>query len=174
MQNDLVVGFQATRAGISTYTKVEGVDPIREKGKLDHTTISTVEFVYNPNALYHLSLGNTGLNMAFGGGISIGIGMPYRYEYRDGSDHQVLYGEGWVGTDYGALKMGGKFGINAFAGIEYQVPNAPVVFAFDFRPGYGVLFTSERNDKDSKVKWKQALNLHTFDWRLSLSMRYCF
>lgn len=161
LQNDLVVGFQATAGG--------------EQGDsdLDHKTISTVEFVYNPNALYHLSLGSTGLNMAFGGGLSIGIGRPYYYRYWDGDYRESSY-DSWFGyTKRETPKMGGKFGINAFAGIEYPMPSAPVVFAFDFRPGYGVMFASARYEKGSEW-YKTNVTFHTFDWRLSLSMRYCF
>lgn len=176
LQNDLVAGFQATAAGMSVSLKVKGESAEKDSGPLEHATVSTVEFVYNPNALYHLSLGNTGLNMAFGGGISIGFGKPYRYDYRYSGEHMVLSGADMWPTNHetGASKTAGKFGVNAFAGIEYQMPNSPVVFAFDFRPGYGVLFASERNDKDSDVKWKATYCLNTFDWRLSLSMRYCF
>ncbi|HCS87543.1 MAG TPA: hypothetical protein DIW30_03760 [Bacteroidales bacterium] len=176
LQNDLVVGFQATTATVAYSFKAEGESAVKEREHADHTTISTVEFVYNPNVLYHLSLGSTGLDLVVGGGLSIGFGKPYQCDYREDGKHYVSSGkEIWsYDEETGAVKMGGKFGINAFAGMEYNLTNAPVTFAFDFRPGYGVLFKTQHNDSDEEIKWKAKTSLNTFDWRLSVSMRYCF
>lgn len=54
--------------------------------------------------------------------------------------------------------IGGKFGINAVMGLEYKLP-APLTLAFDFRPGYGLFFDSYEG-------------ISTFDWKLTLSLRY--
>lgn len=175
LQNDLVVGVQATAAGMSYSFKVQGEAAEKEHGPMEHTTISTVEFVYNPNALYHISLGKTGLDMVVGGGLSIGIGAPYKYTWHYDGDRETQLGvEGFINRKTGNVGMGGKFGINAFAGVEYKMPNAPVTFACDFRPGYGVMFKTQRNDSEDSIKWRSTMSLHTFDWRLSVSMRYCF
>lgn len=176
LQNDLVVGFQATTATWAYSFKAEGESAEKVREHADNTTISTVEFVYNPNMLYHLSLGSKGLDIVVGGGLSIGIGKPYQCDYRRDGKHHVSSGtEIWFADEEtGAVKMGGKFGINAFAGVEYKLANAPVTFAFDFRPGYGVLFKTKHNDKDEEIKWKATTSLNTFDWRMSVSMRYCF
>lgn len=61
---------------------------------------------------------------------------------------------------------GGKFGINAIAGIEANMKSAPIAFTLDFRPGYACLFGKGFGD---------GINVgtsHTFDWALTLGVRY--
>lgn len=167
IQNDLVFGVQASAgSGTVKYSSQHGSG--KESLDLKHVTFSTFEFVYNPNALYHLSVAD-GLNLVVGGGLSIGAATPYKVTDHEGDEKETYLG--YLRTETGNLAYGGKFGINAFAGLEYQVPNAPVVFGFDFRPGYGLLFkTNTYEAEDYKVT--QCLNM--FDWRTSISMRYCF
>lgn len=55
----------------------------------------------------------------------------------------------------------GKFGFNAMAGLEIGFTEAPLSLGFDFRPGYGLAF-------------KRDLAYNYFDWRLAVSLRYCF
>lgn len=67
----------------------------------------------------------------------------------------------------GQLKVGylgnnlGTFGVGAAAGIEAVMQNAPIAFSFDFRPGYGCIFSG-------------GGAAHLFDWTLNLGVRYKF
>lgn len=63
----------------------------------------------------------------------------------------------------------GKFGLNALAGAEYKFANAPVVMGVDFRPGYGMMYKTDRTDNGTI-----SGSMHYFDWKLALSVRYCF
>ena len=54
--------------------------------------------------------------------------------------------------------IGGKFGVNAIMGLEYQLP-APLTLGLDFRPGYGLFFD-------------QDYNINAFDWKLVVALRY--
>ena len=57
--------------------------------------------------------------------------------------------------------IGGVFGINALIGVEYAFNQSPISFGLDFRPGYGLYFDS-------------AYTISAFDWRLNISIRYCW
>ena len=57
----------------------------------------------------------------------------------------------------------GKFGLNGMLGAGYKMSKLPLSFALDFRPGYAMLLN---------VEWETLL--HTFDWHLAASVRYCF
>lgn len=67
----------------------------------------------------------------------------------------------------GQIKVGylgnnlGTFGVGAAAGIEAVMQNAPIAFSFDFRPGYGCIFSG-------------GGAAHLFDWTLNLGVRYKF
>ncbi|MBO4481977.1 MAG: hypothetical protein J5719_05440 [Bacteroidales bacterium] len=103
----------------------------------------------NPNLMYQ---GNfvAGLYGLVGGGVSLGWNWgPYRY-----------IDEPRVGRR--DIRQIGKFGVNAILGLEYKF-NIPLALQLDFRPGYGLLFS---DDKDAT--WNH------FDWNLSLSVRYAF
>ncbi len=70
------------------------------------------------------------------------------------------------GVSFGMIQdgLGGKFGINAVGGIEANMVNAPIAFAVDFRPGYGLGF-----DDGSFIG-----TVHYFDYAIAFSIRYTF
>ena len=65
-------------------------------------------------------------------------------------------------TGYNPITFG-KFGLNGMIGAGYKMANLPLTFALDFRPGYAMLLN---------VEWETII--HTFDWHLAASVRYCF
>ena len=102
-------------------------------------------FQLQPNLYYQKNVFNTdwgNIAALVGGGMSLG----YAEEF--GSD----------------LSMG-KWGVNAIAGVEFILNNSPITVGLDFRPGYGLLFTSQSYG---------ILTAHIFDWTLAASVRYCF
>lgn len=137
------------------------------------------DFTINPNFLYHWQL-PANFKIYTGGGINFGMasgigayaaagygGYDWTdwYDYlapnRAPADYYDPYDYGY-GYGYGSgSAIMGKFGINAVVGAAYHFPMAPVVIAFDFRPGYGLGFT----------KYSTA---HFFDWKLALAVRYAF
>lgn len=77
----------------------------------------------------------------------------------------------------------GKFGINAMLGLEVVLKNAPITLGFDFRPGYGLMFTGHDEDYEMRKKqyenWgreysESVLTYHFFDWSIAASIRYTF
>lgn len=101
------------------------------------------DFTLNPNFLYHFDVAY-GLKVYTGGGVNFGLAsmiVPAAY-----------YG-------YGYPAICGKFGINANVGLAYEIPSVPLVLAFDFRPGYGMLFTDQYGGS-------------FFDWKLAFAIRY--
>lgn len=97
------------------------------------------DFTANPNVVYQGEISN-GFSWFSGGGVS--LGMMNNIKTPDNAPY-------------------GKFGINALAGVEYKIANAPVTVGIDFRPGYGLRF-----DKNNSFSF--------FDWKLAASVRYCF
>ena len=98
------------------------------------------DFTLNPNFLYHFDVAS-GLKVYTGGGLNLGMAS--------------LLG-GYYGYGYA---IDGKFGINASVGLAYEIPSVPLVLAFDFRPGYGMLFTNQYQGS-------------IFDWKLAFAVRY--
>lgn len=99
------------------------------------------DFRLNPNLAYQapITSGNQGtLAGFFGGGLSLGEVNSYLFNQC----------------------VGGVFGINAIAGVEYAFSHSPLTFGFDFRPGYGLYFDSSEG-------------ISAFEWRLNVSIRYC-
>ena len=102
------------------------------------------DLTINPNALYHFQL-PANFKIYTGGGINFGM---------------VNYLNG--GTSETAM---GKFGINAVAGVSYDIQAVPLVLAFDFRPGYGLGFWGEKD-------WTPSGTLNFFDWKIAFAVRY--
>lgn len=96
------------------------------------------DFTINPNALYHFEL-PMNFKVYTGGGISFGMA-----NYLNGGDGNSLMG---------------KFGLNATAGVSYDIQAVPLVLAFDFRPGYGLGF-------------RDGGTLNYFDWKIAFAVRY--
>ncbi len=100
------------------------------------------DFTLNPNLLYHFNL-PANFKLYCGGGVNLGL-----MSYIDNTNSDFIFG---------------KFGANGVIGASYDLDSAPVVFALDFRPGYGLGF-KEANDPHSSF----------FDWKLGFAVRYKF
>lgn len=100
------------------------------------------DFTLNPNLLYHFNLPEH-FKLYCGGGANIGLASAIENTNSD----FIL----------------GKFGVNGVIGASYDLDSAPIVFALDFRPGYGLLFTQS-----------DAAHISLFDWKLGFAVRYKF
>ena len=111
--------------------------------KGDHTpsfNAGMYDFTINPNALYHFEL-PMNFKIYTGGGISFGLLNYLESTYTE--------------------SVMGKFGINAVAGVSYDIQAVPLVLAFDFRPGYGLGFQTSNDPHFSY-----------FDWKIAFAVRY--
>lgn len=66
-----------------------------------------------------------------------------------------------------------KFGINAIAGVEMCLKNAPVNFGLDFRPGVAIDMDSSSRTL-GVIKTTEFAAVTYFDWALAASIRYRF
>ena len=101
------------------------------------------DFTINPNAEYHWALPVDNLKIYAGGGLNFGLCS------------------GLTAAAMGGNSVSGKFGINAIAGLQYDLASVPLALAFDFRPGYGLGFA------DANVPVS-----HFFDWKIAFAVRY--
>ena len=107
-------------------------------------SVGMYDFTINPNALYHFEL-PMNFKIYTGGGISFGLA-----NYLNGGTSETTMG---------------KFGINAVAGVSYDIQAVPLVLAFDFRPGYGLGFWGEKD-------WTPSGTMNYFDWKIAFAVRY--
>ena len=103
-------------------------------------TSSMYDFTLNPNLLYHYPM-TTRIYLYTGGGVNLGMMSGIK----NTNPNNIL----------------GKFGVNGTFGCAFNVTSAPVVLAFDFRPGYGLGFTGS-----------STAFFHFFDWKLGFAVRY--
>jgi hypothetical protein len=96
------------------------------------------DFTINPNAEYHWALPVDNLKIYAGGGLNFGLCSAIQNTNPNG--------------------LLGKFGINAIAGLQYDLASVPLALAFDFRPGYGMSFRNAAG--------------HFFDWKIAFAVRY--
>ena len=96
------------------------------------------DFTINPNALYHFDL-PANFKIYLGGGLNFGL-----VNWLEGGINETVMG---------------KFGVNAVAGLSYDIQAVPLVLAFDFRPGYGLGF-------------RDGGTMNYFDWKLAFAIRY--
>ena len=102
----------------------------------------------------------------------LGDWLNLAYEAQAAKGQNILFswyvgGGTKIGYVYGG---GGVWGINALAGIEINMANAPIAVTFDFRPGYALCFfpTASWGSGGST-----ALQ-HAFDYAFCLGVRYTF
>lgn len=162
IQSDLGIGILATAAGVGVTVHMDGMSA-SDFASLKGYTLSIYDFGINENVLYQQSIKGSNFSYVLGGGMSLGFASPYKMTY-DG------YSNWMVGTEKGNSEPMFKYGINGYVGIEYKMPDAPITFGADFRPGYGLLAVSHYSDGDLS----ESVQYHYFDWHLSVSMRYCF
>ena len=71
-----------------------------------------------------------------------------------------------------------KIGSNAFAGVEFRFSSSPVSLQLDFRPGYVVLFWSEKTQNEINELWNiltpglSKSPQSCFDWSLNFIIRF--
>ena len=167
LQSDLGVGIQGTAGGIGGTVFKDGVPLALYKYEtLKGITISIYDFVINENVLYQVPIKKTNISYILGAGMSLGFGSPYKMTSNGLSNWQTEED----GTNSGNPEICFKYGMNVYIGAEYKVPDAPITFGADFRPGYGLLATHH----DLGGDMSESIQYHFFDWRLTVSMRYCF
>ncbi len=99
-------------------------------------------FVANPNVVYQDNITGWnwgGIGWFAGGGLSLGLAQGFGY----------------------FSLTSGKWGINAIAGVELGLDDAPLAISLDFRPGYGMRF-------------RENYSTSFFDWAIAASVRYTF
>lgn len=109
------------------------------------------DFTINPNVLYHFEL-PANFKIYTGGGINLGLVSALENTAKEG--------------------IMGKFGINAAVGVSYDLDAAPLVLAFDFRPGYGLGFQGEDGAVLGAGKGNGSMHFSYFDWKLGFAIRY--
>ena len=150
LQADLGVGLTCTRGSLHTQNYTSEV-----------YQASGWDFILNPNVLYHFEL-PANLKLYVGGGLNIGM-----LSLMSVWVNNVAYTASGTGYD----KILGKFGINAALGLSYDFDAAPLVLAFDFRPGYGLGFHGEEKGAYYTMPGYQV---NYFDWKLGVALRYKF
>ena len=135
-------------------------------------------FEASPDIFYQGAIKSWGwgsIDWFAGGGMSLGMMKTldwgsvvrdvfgsYGYDY----DYDWDYGEYQDGY---RDKVNGKFGVNAMLGVEISFAKIPLAVSTEFRPGYGLLFGTNKIGNATQVNW-----MSFFDWGLSASVRYCF
>lgn len=71
-----------------------------------------------------------------------------------------------------------KFGMNAYAGMEFAFSNVPLVLGMDFRPGLGMAINGRKwhDELPEKMAAYECDMIQTnafFDWSLGVTLRYC-
>lgn len=118
-------------------------------------TYSIWDFSANPNFVYQAPIAK-GFSWFVGGGVSLGMAKAFAATYKGDRFS--------VNTD-----LAGKTGVNAIGGAEYKFEKVPLTIGMDFRPGYGLLFDTDKNGNQTV-----SYLIHYFDWKLAASVRYCF
>ncbi len=135
----------------------------------------------NPNLVYQNIITDFGwgdLSWFAGAGLSLGFGRytnsagEYVYEGETYPIKEGDYDRYGDKDEHSAGPFSGKFGLNAIGGVELGLSEVPLVFALDFRPGYGLFFDHE-SEKEDGYKYSGNQYYHIFDWTLGLSVRYC-
>lgn len=148
LQGDLAVGLTQAAGSMRYKETYEGQsytsDPVNFSNGM-------YDFTLNPNVLYHFELPEN-FKLYTGGGMSLGLL----------SNIENTASEGILG----------KFGLNAVVGATYDLQSFPLVFALDFRPGYGLGFTGNKSVPGEDYSYSTTYNY--FDWKLAFAVRYRF
>lgn len=158
IQADLAFGLTEAAGSVTTRTKVNGEKQKNTNSIEGHRGVW--DFTANPNLEYQMEIGK-GFSFFAGGGLSLGMAKQFSATYQG---VRVT-----IDANEEDNKLMGKFGVNAIAGVEYQFDNVPLVLGFDFRPGYGLAF---RTEKHNDVTGSMCFNY--FDWKMAFAVRYCF
>lgn len=134
-------------------------------------SVGQYDFTINPNFEYHWALPVQNLKIFAGGGINFGLCNSFANSGNAAAAAAAaaLWNSGasvgqetWAELEGGggsSSSVMGKFGINAIAGLQYDLTSVPLALAFDFRPGYGCSFV-------------KGTSGHFFDWKLAFAVRY--
>lgn len=191
IQADLGFGVMATGGSLvenveSTATYRDETEKVKTVNKLN-ASLWTLQVA--PNFIWQKDLTTFDwgkLDFFVGGGLTLGYakftkGEATEYElYEDGK--KIDSGKYIVKPQLDAEdcdKDFGKFGINAIAGLELALTDAPITIGLDFRPGYGLMFsgkeTIEREFAYIGTETSSYTNTYSFfDWTLAATVRYTF
>ena len=151
LQTDLAFGI----------TKGAGNEYSQGKKQWDQTISASIwDFSIRPNVLYHWGL-PANFKIYTGGGISFGMEKLMSITYKGYT--YGIYGN----SSYN--KLYGKFGVNALVGASYDLQAIPLVFALDFRPGYGLGFRGKETVNGYEIA---AHHFSYFDWSIAFAVRY--
>lgn len=158
LQADLGVRLGTTSSAVSgnVTMKANGQSSTKSFSKFDYNPVYFT-FEVNPNIVYQQPITDFGwgsLSWFAGGGVNVGM---------------MKWADEWGHMNKKENKVGGKFGINGLGGLELGFSGAPLAMSFDFRPGYGLYFDSEKKDG---VETRTTASF--FDWAMVLGLRYCF
>lgn len=169
LQADLGVRLSTTSSAIS------GNINYKQNGSTTNKSISDTKDIFgksvnpvyftfevNPNIVYQQPITDFGwgsLSWFAGGGVSVGL---------------MKWADEWGHMNKKENKVGGKFGINGLGGLELGFSGAPLAMSFDFRPGYGLAFKSDKQDDGMGGTTETRTTASFFDWALVLGLRYCF
>lgn len=114
--------------------------------------------------------------ISFGGvypAIEFNTNVMYQKKIKNNKKFELFWFIGG-GVSLGCDLFGpnGKFGTNMIIGLEYIFLNKPLAFQIDVRPGYGMLFNS---DKRLNNGFYPNINPWShFDWLIGFTLRYTF
>lgn len=145
LQVDL--GFRMLQTPVTSEVYLNGQKMLSANGTDAYWT-----FEVNPNLMYQNIIDSWdwgGISWYAGGGLSLGLLEP-TYQLNANMDQTM-----------------GKFGVNAIGGVELGLDDAPLAISFDFRPGYGNMFSgySDGANRSGTVG-------SFFDWAICIGVRY--
>ena len=138
-------------------------------------------FEANPNILYQSNISSWdfgSLDWFAGGGVSIGFMQQFGTGKLKGDDdkwydYKIKDAENSVGK--GKNPIYGKMGVNAIGGLELGFSSVPLALSFDFRPGFGLGWHTEKEKEvEGMTTPKTTTTIPFFDWALNVGLRYCF
>jgi len=138
-------------------------------------TFLTENVSLQSDILYKVTLtGTKQFNFGVYSAIEINTNVMYQKILKDKQNSELFWFIGG-GISLGSEIMyafNGKFGANAIAGLEFVFKDKPLAFQMDLRPGYGMLFNS---DKRLNNGFYPNINPWShFDWLIGFTLRYTF
>lgn len=208
IQADLGFGIVATSGSFVSQEKFsQKDDEYDNSSKLTLGASANLwTFELAPNFIWQKNITSfdwASLDFFVGGGVSIGYAKLTRLEAkkakysgketyrgevternREYNGDEIRYMNIWGFADYYA-KSYGKFGVNAIGGVELALTGAPITIGLDFRPGYGLMFTSDLTADNKELQEdiknagedasiKESDTYSFFDWTLAATVRYTF
>ncbi len=189
IQADLGIGVMATGGSVTALSEMGFVGQTTKSKYVNKLNASLWTLQVAPNFIWQKNITSMDwgkLDFFVGGGLTLGYakfteGEATEYElYEDGK--KIDSGKYIVKPQLDAEECDedfGKFGINAIAGLELALTDAPITIGLDFRPGYGLMFSGEEKDEINagygvKITRTSSSTFSFFDWTLAATVRYTF